>query len=217
MKAMKRILGQDPVGGFITESSAVHFIVIQSVAIRVSLLLIFAVCLSSSAALPQFGHPEPKGPPLIEPASRDTFRVEIPDPDTWPIAEERKSVPETRPAEAPTRPRAPVPSPNETPTEAEVSATDAEVPKQTPPAITVSPPKVELEQLETDVLADIAEATRLVQGLKSGDLPDGGQDDLATIHSMILQAREALSKQDVQAAAGLARKARLLAVELTSS
>jgi len=183
------------------------------------LTLSLAFLLGGCAALPQFGNPEPTAPPLIEPATRDTLRVEVPDPDTWPIAEENKHVPETRPTEAPSKPRATVPAAEaeNTPDETDVTTTVTDLPKETPPAITVSPPKVELEQLETDVLADIAEASRLVQGIEPSALPEAGQDQLGTIHSMISQAREALGKQDVQAAAGLARKARLLAVELTSS
>jgi hypothetical protein len=181
------------------------------------LSLSLAFLLGGCAALPQFGHPEPTAPPLIEPAARDTLRVEVPDPDTWPIAEENKSVPETPPVQTPPKPRTSVPSPEDNPAVTDVTATETDVPKEVPPAITVSPPKVELEQLETDVLSDIGEASRLVQGIDPGGLPEAGQDQLGTIHSMISQAREALAKQDVQAAAGLARKARLLAVELTSS
>ncbi|MEZ4652909.1 MAG: hypothetical protein R3E12_04690 [Candidatus Eisenbacteria bacterium] len=63
--------------------------------------------------------------------------------------------------------------------------------------------------------ADLEEAQRLLRRFDSSDLIRADKENLRAIYSLIAQAR-ALARRDVAPAAGLARKARLLAEELTS-
>jgi hypothetical protein len=82
------------------------------------------------------------------------------------------------------------------------------------PPVTVAPRGVEAE--ESAVRADLAEAQRLLRGFDSLDLIRSDKEKLRTVYSLIAQAEDALERRDVTPAAGLARKARLLAQELGS-
>jgi hypothetical protein len=93
------------------------------------------------------------------------------------------------------------------------SVTDS-VPAAAKPPVTVAPRGVEAE--ERDVRADLAEAQRLLRGFDSLDLIRSDKEKLRTVYSLIAQAEDALERRDVAPAAGLARKARLLAEELGS-
>lgn len=167
------------------------------------------------ALLPQFTEPPATGPVV---ATADTTRARVPDPELWPTAEEKK---EEEPARtettAPAKPRAKGPTP---PIEAEAAGNDAGAPADTSvavaPAVTVSPPKQAVEEIETETIASLREAKRLLAAVKLDRLDPAGQEKLRIVRGFITQAEEALQRQDIEAASGLARKARLLAVELSS-
>jgi hypothetical protein len=55
-----------------------------------------------------------------------------------------------------------------------------------------------------------------LRGFDSLDLIRSDKEKLRTVYSLIAQAEDALERRDVAPAAGLARKARLLAEELGS-
>ncbi len=82
------------------------------------------------------------------------------------------------------------------------------------PPVTVAPRGVEAE--DCAVRVDLAEAQRLLRGFDSLDLIRSDKEKLRTVYSLIAQAEDALERRDVTPAAGLARKARLLAQELGS-
>lgn len=88
------------------------------------------------------------------------------------------------------------------------------VPTSATPPVTVAPRGLEAE--ESAVRAELAEAQRLLRGFDSLDLIRSDKEKLRTVYSMIAQAEDALERRDVTPAAGLARKARLLAEELGS-
>jgi hypothetical protein len=80
--------------------------------------------------------------------------------------------------------------------------------------VTVAPRGKEAE--ERAVWADLDEANRLLRSFDTGRLMRSDKEKLRTIYSMIAQAEEHLGRHDVAPAAGLARKARLLAEEVAS-
>ena len=170
---------------------------------------------SGCALLPQFGEPPQAEPPIVE---ADTTRVRVPDPDLWPTATEDPVLPTETTEQTARRstPKAPPPTPPDLPTEVPESASSDSLGAGTAPAVTVSPPRKALEELETETLAALEEARRLIHTVNSDTLDSEGQDRLRIVRGFITQAEEALTRQDLQAAAGLARKARLLALELTS-
>jgi hypothetical protein len=100
------------------------------------------------------------------------------------------------------------------PTDSLSSSASDSVPAAAKPPVTVAPRGVEAE--ERDVRADLAEAQRLLRGFDSLDLIRSDKEKLRTVYSLIAQAEDALERRDVAPAAGLARKARLLAEELGS-
>ena len=170
---------------------------------------------SGCALLPQFGEPPIAGPPV---SAVDTTRTRVPDPDLWPTATETPAEPTLTTERTTPKPRTktpPVTTPDEPPTlEPAVPADSLEV--DVVPAVTVSPPRKELEEIETEALASLKEAKKLINTVDRDKLDSAGQEKLRIVHGFVTQAEEALARQDLQAAAGLARKARLLAVELTS-
>jgi hypothetical protein len=106
-------------------------------------------------------------------------------------------------------------------------------PSGSPPASTspASPPEPKISsqqevgvELDAATKADLAaqtrkdldEAERLVRTLASGELSADRRERVATVDSMITSARAALDT-DLEAAAALARKARLLAEEIARS
>jgi len=100
------------------------------------------------------------------------------------------------------------------PADSLIASPSDSVPAAARPPVTVAPRGVEAE--ERDVRADLAEAQRLLRGFDSLDLIRSDKEKLRTVYSLIAQAEDALERRDVAPAAGLARKARLLAEELRS-
>jgi hypothetical protein len=99
-------------------------------------------------------------------------------------------------------------------TRATIASMADSVPASTKPPVTVAPRGVEAE--EQAVRADLREAERLLRSFDSLDLIRSDKEKLRTVYSLIRQAEDALDRRDVTPAAGLARKARLLAEELAS-
>ena len=174
----------------------------------------FAIFLAVSwmagcAALPQFGDPPLVGPPApSEPAApmatADSLRV--PDPDEWTHVTEPKPAPaKGRPADTPAL----------TGNAEEQQRPDAAAEESKPAPVTVSLPEGEMAARETRAREELSEAKRLIGGLDSGSLQKIEKDKLRTVRGLVEQAERALDEDDIQAAEGLARKAKLLAVELS--
>ena len=70
--------------------------------------------------------------------------------------------------------------------------------------------------LQNEAHRDLAEAAQLLSNYDSSGLIRSDKQKLRTVYGFIVQAEDALRLKDYPSAAGLARKARLLAVELTS-
>ena len=166
------------------------------------------------ALLPQFGEPPTVTPPVV---AADTTRTQVPDPDLWPTATETPAEPVQTTEPAKPRPKPPITTAPEDSSLARTEPVPADsTVVDVAPAITVSPPRKALEEIETETLASLKEAKRLISSVDTTNLGPEGQDKLRIVRGFVTQAEDALVRQDVQAAAGLARKARLLAVELTS-
>lgn len=184
--------------------------VLSRVLLVVTLLLMGTGC----AVIPQFGTPDIVGPPV---PTADTTRVEIPDPDTWDKVEQK---PEVTPRKTPKKEPARTVE-NTPPATEDLVPVDQALPKvptenETTPGLTVLPPSDELERIETETISGIAEAKQLLESVDSGKLGTDDHDKYLTIRGLIEQADRAYERQDLDAAARLAKKARLLAAELTS-
>lgn len=182
---------------------------------RIGITVLVAPVFWGCALLPQFTEP-----PAIEPtvATADTTRTRVPDPELWPTAAEIKETePARTEASAPAKPRprhSPPPAENGGATAVETSPSDTSA--VVAPAVTVSPPKQAVEEIETETLASLREAKRLLAAVQLDRLDAAGQEKLRIVRGFITQSEEALQRQDIEAASGLARKARLLAVELSA-
>jgi hypothetical protein len=75
----------------------------------------------------------------------------------------------------------------------------------------------EEEQLREEARAKIAGAEQMVQRINQKTLAKDQQDILATIHSFLAKAREALAIKDFSRASNLANKALILAQELSGT
>lgn len=82
------------------------------------------------------------------------------------------------------------------------------------PSVSVALPEEERMQLRNAALADITQADIVLSGLSRRSLTQEEKRSVDTIRGLMDQARDALVKEDIQAAADLARKARLLADKL---
>jgi hypothetical protein len=82
------------------------------------------------------------------------------------------------------------------------------------PSVSVALPEEERLQLRSAALADITAADIALSGLGPRALTEEEKQTVETIRGLMDQARHALSGEDIQAAADLARKARLLADKL---
>lgn len=173
-----------------------------------------SLALPGCALLPQFGEPPATNPTAAAP---DTTRAQVPDPDLWPTATDTPAEPVKVTEKAPTKPKVkttpPAAAPDTPPAEVGASADSIAV---VAPAVTVTQPRKKLEEFETETIASLNEAKRLVAAVDPSKLDAAGQDKLRIVRGFITQAEDAMSKQDLDAASGLARKARLLAVELAS-
>lgn len=170
---------------------------------------------SGCALLPQFGDPPATELPTV---AVDTTRTKVPDPDLWPTATETPREPTQPDASVATKPKQKTPpaAVPQDPAPEVASAPPDSLEVDVAPAVTVSPPKKALEETETEILASLKEAKKLISSVDPTKLDSKREDKLRIVRGFVTQAEEALSRQDIQAAAGLARKARLLAVELTS-
>ena len=171
--------------------------------------LLVVVWLTGCAAFPQFGDPPLVGPPapndrIRQPEFADSLR--IPDPEDWThVSEPRPAPSEDQTAEEPALAGPPHIGP---PVSAEIEETKAA-------PITVSLPEGEMAARESRAREELAEAKRLIGGLESGSLQKSEKDKLRNVRGLVEQAERALDEDDIQAAEGLARKAKLLAVELS--
>ncbi|MEZ4647425.1 MAG: hypothetical protein R3E97_01340 [Candidatus Eisenbacteria bacterium] len=172
------------------------------------------LALSGCALLPQFGEPPATNPTAAAP---DTMRTQVPDPDLWPTATDTPTEPVKVTEKTPTKPKVKTTPPATTPEQprTDVSAASDSV-AVVAPAVTVSPTRPKLEEFETETIASLNEAKRLIAAVDPSRLDAAGQDKLRIVRGFITQAEDAMAKQDLDAASGLARKARLLAIELAS-
>jgi hypothetical protein len=82
------------------------------------------------------------------------------------------------------------------------------------PAVSVDLPASARARLEAEARRNMAAADSLAADLGRHHLPAHDREKLDTAHGLVRQAREALRRGDLQAAANLAHKARLLAAEV---
>lgn len=172
------------------------------------------------ALTPQFGLPPIEGPPapILLTAEKAPI-VQANDPVPVPSVNDFRGYPQIEypgeyelPRERVRRARPRVPQP--------------EVVAETPPAMpdSASPPPDEPITIITRGGADtresvgreLEEATRLVRVADSGELTETKRERVRNLYDLIDQAERALERGDVSSAAGLARKARVLATELTA-
>jgi hypothetical protein len=89
-----------------------------------------------------------------------------------------------------------------------------ETPPPTPPKVAVEMDPSERKRLESQARADLASVERALLAASSRPRDHDSNETVATIRGLMDAARSALAESDVQAAATLAHKARLLADEL---
>jgi hypothetical protein len=87
-------------------------------------------------------------------------------------------------------------------------------PERTNPEVSVDLPAPDRFKLRNTALADIAVADSLVRTSALRPMPGRERDKLETALGLTRQARDAIERGDLQAAANLAYKARLLAAEV---
>jgi hypothetical protein len=164
-------------------------------------------------------------------------RAPAPSQPDEPAAEPPAAEPqETAQAETPAEPPPVEPAPAE-PAPVEASPEAAAPPETTPPP-DVAPPDpvavenpvpvedpqeivVELDAAQRAALAaqaerDLALAVQVLRDAQLRELSAQEQETLATVEGLVAAARDALAASDVQGAANLANKAKLLAAELTA-
>lgn len=145
---------------------------------------------------------EPGPTPMIEPFdSLASFTVGPPDSlappagtsDSAPRRTRRKGMEPARPT-----------PPEETPPQITEGTGE-------PPSVSVALPEGEKLQLYTAAVGDIAQTEGVLGGLELKALAEKDRQTVDAIMGLLTQARAALQQDDNQAAADLARKARLLA------
>lgn len=177
------------------------------------------VFLGGCALIPQFGTPPIAGPPapfLLTAEQAPIMRANDPVPvpavtDFHGIAQIEYPVvyelPRARIRRA--RPAAPV-----VPKEVEVA------PAVTDSVVTPEEPITIVTRGGADSRAtvdeELREAARMLSLAESGALTEPERETVMNLYDLIAQAEHALERGDVSSAAGLARKARLLATELTA-
>jgi hypothetical protein len=178
----------------------------------------FCLGTAGCALMPQFGRPEPVGPPEPGPETTQPDQPEepehhvgiVPHPDTWPRVPYPDTSKTATSVKKPAAPRAPAGSAS-----AAGSRPDSLEAAKTP-AVTVSLPEAELRKLEARAREDLDETSRLLGSVEAASLDSSEREKRRTVIGFVAQAESALESQDIQAAANLAHKARLLAEELTS-
>lgn len=169
----------------------------------------FLVLAAGCGALPQFGEPPLIGPPdyliaRLEPVGIDsTATLVIPDDVAHPPPR-RARAPETT-----TSPVAESP-----PDSTQVELTEP-VPGSTS-GLSIELSELERARISTAALQDLDATEDLLYTMNNRTFSGPDAEKLRTVHGLITQARTALDTDDLQAAANLARKARLLAVELSN-
>lgn len=92
--------------------------------------------------------------------------------------------------------------------------TAAVEPQTPPPTISVAIPERQRIRLESAYRADVAAADSLRSEIATRVTTTQGKEKLLTVGDLLIQARAAMEAQNLEAAANLAHKARLLAQEL---
>lgn len=165
--------------------------------------------MTGCAALPQFGDPPLVGPPAITESTGSAAQsdsVRVPDPDSWSrVSAPPPATPQGRPVADPpfTGPEKPVQS-------AEIGPAESK-----PAPVTISLPKGETAMRESRARDELGEAKKLIARIDPGRLLKADKDKLRTVRGLVEQAERALDEEDIQAAEGLARKAKILALELS--
>lgn len=118
----------------------------------------------------------------------------------------------------PSRPRSPrsgsVPS---TPVQEPPSQLASPPPEDEPgPSISVEMPNSDRERFEASYRTDIELVDRAIRRFSEDQLPQGDMDKLQTAKGLVSQSNAAFEQQDLQAAANLAHKARVLVEEIAS-
>jgi len=99
-------------------------------------------------------------------------------------------------------------------TRATASPDSGRRPETHPPAVAVELPARELSRMAARARFDLAWADSVAQRAALRPLPARDRDKLETALGLIRQGREALHRDDIQAAANLGYKARLLVQEV---
>lgn len=82
------------------------------------------------------------------------------------------------------------------------------------PTVSVDLPEAQRQELKDAAVSEIAETNSLLIEVEERTTTEEEKEKLHTIRSLIEQAEAALEREDIQAAANLAHKAKLLAEEL---
>lgn len=85
-----------------------------------------------------------------------------------------------------------------------------------PPAVSIALPEEKRERLERLARAEMGIAERITTQIEPRLTSDKDQEKLKTVRGLIEQTHAALDRDDIQSAANLAHKAKLLATELLS-
>lgn len=177
--------------------------------------------LSGCALSPRLGPPPLAGPPtdLMRTAEPDTLvaPASAPSSTSTSASAPTASNPRTRAPRA-TLPKARTATDSTTVTAVgapadSVSAApiEATLPR---PALSIDLPESERARLETKALQDLEACESIVSRLGGRYLATEGEEKLRTVRGLLLQAHSALRRRDLSAAANLAHKAKLLAMEI---
>ena len=126
------------------------------------------------------------------------------------------------PAEEPVKPRPeasphPAASPDTTATpRRETPEQPSLEPTPAPPSVSIALPEAQRERLERLTRAEMGMAERITTQIASRLKSDADLEKLKTVLGLIEQTHAALDRDDIQSAANLAHKAKLLATELLS-
>ncbi len=184
---------------------------------RVAFVCLAAAFLSGCALSPRLGPPPLAGPPtdlmrsaepdtLVAPASTPT-EASTPTASSTRTRAPRATLPKTRTATDSTA----AATSGGQPDSVSIAPAEATLPR---PALSIDLPESERARLETKALQDLEACESIVSRLGGRNLTTESDEKLRTVRGLLLQAHSALRRRDLSAAANLAHKAKLLAMEI---
>jgi len=156
--------------------------------------------------VPQPPRKEPDAPPAKKEAPPPPVKAPPPPPPV-PVPPKKEPVAPAPPTKEPEVPQPPRKEPDAPP-----EKKDSEAP---PPVLAPQVGKGDEEQLRRTAISRIQRTEQLVGQLEGKSLTGEQQERLMTVRSLLGNARDALTAQDLTKASNLADKARLLAEELS--